>query len=298
MPGRIGLVIGAIGLMSACAQTGESPGGEANGYLSEVKAAEEDWRGAFGRMEEILTATYNTRGAFFSALEQAEFTEASDRVLAQAEELDPPERFEEDHEAWLGYRRALDSLEGFHEAVVERDLLAVLRVITSAAQAEAEFFSDLSPQFCRAVVGDVSTEDWRCPPEGELPGGDYGEQVYEILRRHALKTDVLFIFPADMTPEERSTRLSEVQPTIEEELHSAGRQLEALDPPTEFESDHQALLRFFRDQHETAVAITEANAHGDEGRLQELFDRSGVVYETMEASLSDGIARVVRPLVR
>lgn len=68
------------------------------------------------------------------------------------------------------------------------------------------------------MVGDDPAFLWRCAPDGPLPGGEYGIQVYEILRSSQLRTGTLFNLPLDMTPEERSERLGVVQPKIEEHL--------------------------------------------------------------------------------
>jgi len=86
-----------------------------------------------------------------------------------------------------------------------------------------------------------------------------------------------------------------VQPLIEASLAQSRDELEAISAPAEFRDDHAAFVRFFTEQHLTAVAITEANASRDTPTVLALFEESGANEELLVHSLSSLYNKIAAP---
>lgn len=54
-------------------------------------------------------------------------------------------------------------------------------------------------------------------------------------------------------------------------------------------------MRFFDEQYQTAVAITEANVNRDDARVLELFDESEVVFQRLVSALSPDFEPIAAP---
>ena len=158
---------------------------------------------------------------------------------------------------------------------------------------EGDFLLSIGRQFCVHLDAVDPAED--CPADQNLAGGDYGQAVFGALREYAIRTGPLFFTGVELSPTQRASYLDTVQPEIEQLLRRTGDRLRELGPPDEFAGDHDALLAYFDDQHATAVAITAANATGDDARILELYQQYTVATERLQAALSEAARSIVDP---
>lgn len=303
-PGRQALtpyVAGAVALLlvAAACSTGTqsdptSPSPEATEYLGAVEEIQGQVDDAFDSIQTAITQAYPTREVFFEAVTEVGYAGLASNALNRAETLSPPAGYEEDHEAWLAHRSAAPEFaEELELAVDQRDMQELLAVFTRVNQDFANVLTSTTREFCLVVSFDHDL----CPAGDGLPGGDYGEEIYEILRLNSIANLGLFDFVADMSPEERATRLDLVQPRIEAGLKAGGDAFKEIEPPDEYQADHEAFIQYFDEQYATAVAITAANAEGDVTTVLQLFDESGAVVRRVVDSLSPDYREIAAPFL-
>lgn len=89
------------------------------------------------------------------------------------------------------------------------------------------------------------------------------------------------------------TALAKAIPPAIEGVRSEIASLEALSPPEQYETDHENLITFLRDQTDLRRRLLEASIAGEELRAQELF----VQLSTLERNLASGLSEPFRELV-
>lgn len=281
-------------VVTGCSFLELSPEQREDAYLLRVAQAESFWLEASGRFDRALGASYGTRGVFLRAIDDAGLAEGARRSLDAAEALTPPETLAADHELWLVFRRAIVELEPELVAAIQAgDTLGVIAARQAFGEVEGDFLLSIGRQFCVHLNAVDPTED--CPADQNLAGGEYGQAVFGALREYAIRTGPLFFTGVELNPTQRAGYLDAVQPQIEQLLLSTGDRLRELDPPTEFAGDHDALLVYFDDQHATAVAITAANAAGDDTRVLELYQQYTLATERLQGALSEAARPIVDP---
>lgn len=289
----VAVVVTAV-LASGCALVELSPQAQEDVYLLRVAEAESHWLQAIDRFDQALSSSYSTRNAFIGAVIDAGLEDGAADALQAAEALDPPASLVADHANWLRFRSAVVDLEPrLTPAVASGDSVAILEVRRAFGEVESEFLLSIGRTFCVHLLAVNPAED--CPPDDSLPGGGYGRDAHQALREYALRAAPLFFTSPGLSPNERSSYLAAVQPDLEALLAEAGIRLTQLTPPPELAPDHQALLSYFDAQHATAVAITAANAVGDDARILELYDESAAHFEQLQEALSDAVRPIVDP---
>ncbi len=287
----LALVAAACSGVSQAGSSGDSL--DADAYLEVVADTEGEYAQQFKTVVEATTQSYSTRGVLFEAVDEAGFPGGAQVALTQAQAVAPPSDFAQDHANWIQVRSTIVGIaeDDFEPALESRDLQELLAVMTKVEQSYGSFFKGLSREFCLAATFNSDL----CPAGDDLPGGEYGQQVYEILRINRLDSSGLLTFLPDMSPEERSVRLGQVQPQIESAFKSAGDAMARIDPPSAFAEEHAAFVRFFEEQYSTAVAITEANSEGDDERVLELFGVSREVAGRLDQSLTPEYEPIAAP---
>lgn len=287
------LVVSACGTGSADT-AGSEVSLETEAYLEAVSEISSDFGDVFASIDERMNQVYGTREALLTAIADAGIPGASESALVRADALSAPDEFETDHQAWIEYRMAIVGLaDDLTVALEKQDLQGVLGVNDAMLRRVSVLALNASRDFCLAV-GQVD-EGALCVAGEGLPGGQYGLDAHEALRRFILDTQGFFNFPPDLSPEERAIRLNEVQSYIEKALKDTGEKMAGFDPPSEFVDDNAAFVRYFEEQYQTAVAITAANAQRDTTEVLRLFEESGVVGGRLSDSLSEGYEPISAP---
>jgi hypothetical protein len=286
----VALVASACTSSDAAPEVASTP--QATAYLATVKAAETDFAAAFQELWTATNRSYATRSVLFAAASEADFAAAATVALDTARSSAPPDGYSSDHDAWVRFRIEAGLLaQDLPVALKNEDMQEMMGVFTGLEQALGVMLRDTSRTFCLAASFDMKL----CRAPEDLPGGDYGRQVHEVLRLGTLSRFGLFTFPVALSEEERAVRLGEVQPAIEASLAQSRDEFQAIEAPSEFQEDHDAFVRFFTDQHLTAVAITEANAERDTAAVLALFDQSGVNAGQLEHALSPPFEKIAAP---
>jgi hypothetical protein len=295
----VALIAATALVVSACGDGSVDPEGaelsqEAEAYLEAVSEISSDFGDVFASIDERMNQVYGTREALLTAIADAGIPGASQSALVRADALSPPDEFQRDHQAWIEYRMAIVSLaDDLTVALEKQDLQEVLGVDDAMLRRVSALALNASRDFCLAV-GQVD-EGALCVAGEGLPGGQYGLDAHEALRRFTLDTQGFFNFPPDLSPEERAVRLNEVQSYIEKALKDTGEKMAGFDPPSEFVDDNAAFVRYFEEQYQTAVAITAANAQRDTTEVLRLFEESGVVADRLTDSLSEEYEPIAAP---
>jgi hypothetical protein len=284
-------------ILAACSSPGEGEqagvSGEAAAYLvsvGEIQARVDD---GFDGVEDVLGRSYPTREVLITAIRDAGYEGLAATAASLAEELTPPVEHAADHEAWIAHRRLAREVAREVSAAAEADdLQEMFRVFTVLAQDWAALLDGATREFCL----EVAEGPMLCPAPDDLPGGEYGRSVYDTLRHSTYSTFGLFDFFEDMSPEERSLRLEEVQPGIESALKEAMETMRTIEPPDAFESQHEVLVRFIEEQYVTALDITAANAAGDYPRVLDLFGLSRSNERRAREALSAEYLQIAGPL--
>ncbi len=295
--GIIASVIASVALVvSACAPASTDSGlsSESEAYLDAVGEVSDDFGTVMASVDQRMQQTYGTREALLTAIADAGIPGAARTARQTAVALSPPVEFEADHKAWIDYRAAMVVLaDELTIALENRDLLAALAVNDAMLRLVSSIELNASRDFCLAFSSGSFGEV--CVAGDELPGGQYGLDAHEALRRFTLATQGFFDFPADLSPEERAQRLNKVQSYIEMALKDTGETMEQLEPTPKFEDDNVAFVRYFDRQYLTAVAITAANAERDNTEVLRLFDELGVIGDQLSDSLSDAYQPIAAP---
>jgi hypothetical protein len=291
------LGLGVALIASACSSS-SSEGASADtqnaaAYLAEVREIEDDYAAGFELIGSATSESYATRGVLFGAAEDAGFGIAAQEALNRAKATSPPPELTGDHDKWIQYRSSIEDISEttFEQALNNQNLQELVGVLTVIEQEYGSFLANAGREFCLAATFDADL----CIASDDLPGGQYGQRVHEILRLNRLRVSGLFTFPVAMSPEERSIRLGEVQPRIESSLKSAGEAMAQIVPPDEFATEHAAFVRYFEEQYATAGAITKANAEGDDTEVLSLFGESGVVANRLSDALSPAFSPIAAP---
>ncbi len=295
----LALVAATALVISACANGSTDSAGaelsqEAETYLEAVAEISGDFDEVVASIDESMSQVYATREALMTAVADAGIPGASESALVKAEALSPPDQFEADHQAWIEHRLAIVGLADELTAALEnQDLQEVLAVNAAMLKSRAAIVLNAPRDFCLAF-SNPDLDDVCAAGEG-IPGGQYGLDAHQVLRQFSLDVQGLFNFPQDLSPEERAVRLIKVQPSIEKALKDTGEKMAGFEPPSEFADDNAAFVRYFDEQHQTAVAITAANAERDTAEVLRLFEESGVVVDRLVDSLSDDYEPIAAP---
>jgi hypothetical protein len=287
---EIALLGAGVALIASACSSGTS---DATTYLAAVGEIENGYASSFTNITRATTESYATRGVLFGAVETSGFPEAAEEALRRAKATSPPAGLTKDHDNWIRYRSTIENISEveFDQALEDQDLQELVGILTTVEQDYGSFLTNVGREFCLAATIDGDL----CQAGDDLPGGEYGQRVHEILRLNRLRLFGLFTFPPVMTTEERSTRLGDVQPRIESSLKSAGDAMAQIDPPDAFTQEHDAFIRYFQEQYETAAAITKANAEGDDSSVLALFEQSGDVADRLNRGLSPDYAPIAAP---
>ena len=309
----LGLLLAALPVLWACSsdagpQPTPTPDAEA-AYVAGLTEVVEQERQARQRFEDLMGPIFPRFApdemqaqVLFNALQQARILGTTAEMLKMFELLTPPRGFAEDHDIYLKFfKDQVATAQAIDEAIKARDLphvhlkTAELEVASQLARAT------VSPEFCRYVTpgppghGALGS---RPPPQGicgdeQVPGGEYGAAINKLLKRFQAQFAPRASFPPGMTPDELMEGLTYVQPAIIETFGETLAELDAIEPPTEYEAGHQVLHDYFDELLSTARAIDRAVAARDYDQVMREFDRSGEVTSTAD----DRLPQNYRPLV-
>ena len=238
----------------------------------------------------------------FKALEAVELSDTVAETLQKLASLTPPERFVEDHTTFVYHVMGqVTRTAAVDEAIQRRDLPHVHLAMAELNAAFGTVRVDISVEFCRYITpetgldvsGDINLRELYCSDE-PIPGGEYGAAINRLAKRFIAQFGPRAAFPPGMTPNELLEGLTYVQPRVVELFNETLAELDATEPPPEYQVGHQVLYDYFSELLSAARAIDRAVGDHDYDRVRREFERSGQIARTADDRLPENY----RPLVK
>lgn len=214
-----------------------------------------DFRAALGR-------SYGSDEQLLAALLDAGAGEAFAAARDVIVEIDPPDGYADAHERLLDYLDETVALDTeIAEAAENGDVVGFEVTDFELRLAGARFVLDVPPALA-SIFGDIE----QLVPPDDLPGGDFGADLWEALRRFrvlALRVDIgSGAFPV-VRDETTAAALAAVMPTVIDVTEQSRSEVEALTPPTGFEGGHERLVAYFDEVLALRRSTLDAAREGD-----------------------------------
>ena len=287
-----GLVSAAVAL-AACSSGGALTGTE-QAYLDELDTITAELDATVEEIDQALSRSWPVPSVLFTTLEVADVAGTLSSIRAQVVELTPPPRFQADQDMYLRFLDEAVTYAGENmQAIQDRDLATFQLTVARLIATDSIAASGVSRPFC-TVIARPQEVDWVCQGGESLPGGEYGANVHDQMKRFRISFSPL---AASVGPpvagEEEYKLLAVIQPEIEDTLARTRASLAELEPPDRFREDHARLLQYFDETLDVAKAITAASRAKDRMTLLAQYKRSGDVASAAGREFSEDF----RPLV-
>jgi hypothetical protein len=246
-------------------QSGFLPTAEESLYLSAVVGAEQSSIAIFQAFGNIISQTYPLRETLIAALLEAGVGTPFIRKTEVLAELDPPERFREDHRIWLEASREMLRIDTEAAKVVEAgDLVrfSVLNGQLNGVNVAARIA--VSPVFCRGV-GQTEEQSVICTPDDFALDG-YQTTINDLIRRFMPEFATLqgnLGFRLSLTAEELNQVLSQTATNSLDAMQGFATELETVTPPDELAADHERLRAIFTLSLEIVSEVKRLGEAGD-----------------------------------
>ncbi len=287
------LAAGAL-LIAACGggDSGDSASVEASdltledrAYLSELGPAFRRSDANFEKFNAALARSFSSPEAILSALVEAGAGTSFDPVLEALKEIEPTERFVEDHRILVeGFEKMVEADQRIGAAAADADIVAFELANVNLGLVGNMMRLDLSSEACNRLQAGQHL----CAPDYELPGGEYGASLNDVMRGLAaefpLRMGALRDSPqgpfAALTyvllysPEELVAVYGAVDADTKSLLADAASAVNDLEPPDDFQADHARLQAWFDetlDVLEPLFLATDEDDRNERDRLQAQF---------------------------
>ena len=250
-------------------------------YLSLVKSAESLSFEIFAGFRQTFSQSYPTREALLAALLEAGVGTPFLPVLAALEDLDPPERFREDHRIWLEATRELARLDAeAAEAVRDNDAVKFALYNGQLGEISSRARLALSPVFCQGTAANPLAASG-CVPTGSGFEREYDNQLNELLRgflpRFASLSGTLG-FPLSLTPEELGQVMSSLSSEAVDLFQGISSAVETLTPPEDLLTDHERHQAYFGESLSIINQVDQLREAGDSNAARGEFLKMQIVF--------------------
>ena len=291
-----------VALLAACGGSGESedsPPAEPTpqsqleltsleqDYLFQISAAWDLFGTKAASFRAVFAQAWPTRERLFTALYDAGAGTAWVDSLEATEKLEPPRRFQDDHEVLLvGLAELARNDAEIGETLKDGDLVEFAVLNSEGGIAIGLLFSELSPRACQSLT----EEENSCRSEEPLPGADYGLKLELIMLRFeaqfgprlgalpgpfATEAEIIAVLDQTFSP-----LVSVTEATLEE--------LSQLEPPEGLLTDHEILVQYVADQRSRVLDALELTPAGDREGLA-VFELIKGRCETTELLSADAL---------
>ena len=255
-------------------------------YFKEVREAQDLAGLKFARFNAALRLTYTTRERVIEALTEAGVGTVFTATIEALEAIDPPSQYEQGHQQLVKVQRELARLDDqMGGAVAAGDLVSFSLISGQGAELDSSFVTSLPREFCHGIFLDHPL----CPPLEALPGGDYGKQISELLRRFeprfASAAGVLE-FQLALSKEELLSLTRQVAPRMEALVDEVIAELLKLTPLTELRDDHDRLVVHFERIGALVDEIASGAREGDLGQVGLIGPATMAIFCETEKSLT------------
>ena len=315
------MLAGAVLLIAACGgdDSGESSAVDAaaltlddRAYLGQVEQAFRGSDANFEKFNAALARSFASPEAILSALVEAGAGTTFDPVLEALEEIEPTERFVEEHRIIVeGVASLVEADQGIGAAAADGDIAGFELGNMNLALAGGAMRLELSSEACNALP----TQGDLCAPDFELPGGEYGAALNEVMRDLAVELlprmgtlqdspqgpFLALTYVLLYSPEELAAVYDAIDTEAQAALADAASAVNDLEPPDDLKPDHERLEAWFDETTDVLEALflaTGEDNRSERDRLQAQF-RSGLCNAaddfSLEASALVGVFFVAPP---
>jgi hypothetical protein len=236
-------------------------------YLDQVEAAQSLTASNSENFGEIFGRAWPLREQLISALLEAGVGTAFTGTLEALEEINPPDGYQAVHQSLVESTRELARLDAEAAQAVEDDDLARFVLINGQlGDVNGLFLINLPGGFCNALNPTGTPLRHLCAPVEQLPGGEYGAQLNQMLRQFQPRFESaggVFGFPLSLLPEELARVFSVEAPIVEVLLQEIRDGVGSLTPTAELRLDHEVLIEYLEGVTITFREATEAAEAGD-----------------------------------
>ncbi len=287
----------AVAFIAACSDSGGDealptptegpPSVDEQAYLDEVLEIDTLIGAVVVSVEAALEGSYATRGRLFSLLDESDVHGTFSEIFVRAEALEPPERYQVDHERYLeSVSESILLAEELQAAIDAEDLVEFDVKTVELFVSRGRLLVDASSSFCAGALRSEAVPG--CSTTDALPGGQYGVDLRDVFRRfRADFAPRVGAFPPAMSADEIFDELNILQPPIIDAIETAIEEAGALDPPSGFAEDHAIIEQYLEDTLEVSQAISQAAEDRDSEAQRVEFGRSGEVLCAAALTLSE-----------
>jgi hypothetical protein len=249
------------GAVAAAALFGDLSAEETD-YLDAVAKGWDEFGRRVRAYSEAVSRSYTSDELLLLALLDAGAGEAFAAVLAVIIEIDPPPSYVDGHAQLLAYLDELVALDTEIAEAAEAGDVVGFEVANYRMVVAGGRFHLAAPPSLVAVNGPTAV---LVPPE-DLPGGAYGQALWEALKRFQIlalsQTISTGVFPIT-SDDKLAQTIAEVMPTAIKLTEDAVASVDALAPPAEFQAGHDRMLVYLGGLVELRQSILQAAAVGD-----------------------------------
>ena len=239
---------------------------EESAYLDTVTAGFEEFSKRVAVFGQVLSRQFADARTMLEALRGAGAGTAFEAVQEVIAPVQPPPRFEADHELLLRYLEGVVRLDReVGKAVEDGDPVhfVVSNFELGSTETSVRAMLDLSPQVRAIAFGQLAYA--LRPPGPDVLDGGYRESLYTTLREFRARfprtgPDYL-AFNLDREDAYQVVALS--APGFLATIENAQDNLAALTPPDELREDHDRLVKYFEETLAGQQAIIDSAAAGD-----------------------------------
>ncbi len=299
------LLTAFLAIAAACGSSEPTPAPNTDAaYFEEIRGVIGVATGAQDRFDELMGPVFPDFApddaktfVLLNALREQKFSESTNEMVTRLDAIEPPDRFAEEHESFLGLMRTLvEKADMIEQSIEAEDIprIVLIRAEMQAAQGRAVIVR--SPEFCHELLADVPDfRDSACQRESII-GDAYASSVDLVVREFIAEFGPRASLQEGMTEDQVFRTLTYVQPAIVATLEGAVRSMEALEPPADYATGHEVLTDLFDQLLSTARAIDRAVADGDGETLQREFVRSQNAAETARERMPENFRPIVQPI--
>lgn len=266
---RLALLWAAVALAAVAVACGSSddaePTAEETAYLADVEQAFDLFQANLDEFSTLFGQAWPLPSLMFMALEEAGAGTAMDDTVSALEAMDPPESYADDHTLLVaGVSRSREIDRRIGQSVADTDALAFVLENVALGESAAKTLLSLPTPLCNSAS---LTEGDGNSPVCERPqpdDGEYGDDLFALmsdLQSEFQPRANPFIpeFAFDLVDEVFAQITPEVIQILERSIASADK----MDPPEEFQQDHQRLLEYLDVLMEDAKAVPTDGSPGE-----------------------------------
>ena len=284
---------------SPAPQAGETSSGaeltaEEADYIEKVRAGWNEFHSKAGGFGEAFGQLYAMQSRLFEALKDAGAGSAFEGALRAVEQIDPPQRFQGDHQVMLQAMAKMVSYDhDVGRAVENQDLPAFAVANARMGETGGLMALQLSADLCPATNAPDQPLSF-CSSNELLPGGQYGIQLNSAISRFTVGVAVrLSIFPPAFTPEDELATLAVFQPELIEIFLQTLDEVKGLQPSPDLRSDHLRLVRYLEEQLENNREGNSAVQVQDLDKYREVVGRAIGLYCDVRQDISPDMMQIV-----